>query len=337
MHPITARKSVLSAAAAVAVLVLALLLLTGADPSRADPPVRTGDALTLPFTDRATLTITPRDPAGCGGAPCVDVSAPDAAAQASGACESRAADHLELRCSTAGLASVEVSGNGNLAVAMRMDRPAGSPCPAYLLTLREGASGGAVQARDGCPQRIVCSDYYSGQVDADAQDTVDASCRRVAVDGTPVRVPGDQPACNTPYHGCVPDGGGGGRGVQTTPTTDPTDPDHDGTGGGSGDARRSAPEPITAVRLVRSGRRAFRATVVLATAARMNVSLMGRTPRGRWVYVRALERHGRRGRTVVSLRRADGKPLAAGPYRVVVVAAVPGSKPLTSKVLRVRR
>lgn len=336
MHHITARKSLLAAVSAVAVLVLALLLLTGADRSRADPPVRTGDALTLPFTDRATLTITPRDAAGCGGAsPCVDVSAPDAAAQASGACESRSAERLALRCSTAGVATVEVTGNGNLPVEMRMDRPAGAACPAYVLTLREGAGGGPVMARDGCPQRIFCSDYYSGQIDADGQDTVDASCRRVDVDGARVRVPGDQPPCTTPYHGCVPDGGGGGRGVQTTPTTDPTDRNHDGRPDGG--AKAAGPEPITSVRLARAGRQAFRSTTVLTTGARMNVNLMRRTPRGRWVYVRSLERQGRAGRNVVMLRRADGKRLAPGPYRTVVVTAVPGSKARTSKTLRIRR
>lgn len=336
MHHITARKSLLAAASAVALLVLALLLLTGADPSRADPPVRTGDTLTLPFTDRATLTITPRDAVACGGvAPCVDVSAPDAAAQASGVCASLSTERLALRCSTAGLATVEVTGNGNLPVGMRVDRPAGSACPAYALTLREGAGGGPVMARDGCPQRIFCTAYYSGQVDADSQDTVDASCVSVRVDGTPVREPGVQPPCNTPYHGCVPDGGGGGRGVQTTPTTDPTDRDHDGRRDDS--AKAAGPEPLTSVRMVRSGRRAMRTTIVLSTAARMNVNLMRRTPRGRWVYVRSLERHGRPGRNVVALRRTDGRPLRAGLYRTFVVTAVPGSKPRTSKTLRVRR
>jgi hypothetical protein len=334
MPSIAARKGLLAAAAA-AVLVLALVLLLGADATRADPPVRSGDTLTLPFTDRATLTVTSRDAAACGGAPCVEVSDPAAPAQPAGPCESLSSEHLALRCSTAGVASVEVAGSGNLDVAMRVDRPAGSACPAYALTLREGAAGGPVSARDGCPQRIVCTQYYVGRVDADGQDVVDASCLRVTVDGALVREPGTEPLCTTPYHGCVPDGGGGGRGVQTTPTTDPTDRNHDGRPDAG--TKAAGPEPITSVRMVRAGRRAIRSTVVLSTAARMNVNLMRRTPRGRWVYVRSLERQGRPGRNVVSLRRKDGRRLTAGLYRTVVVTAVPGSKAGTSKTLRVRR
>lgn len=329
MRPIPARPGPLAAVATTAAVLVALLLLATAATTRADLPVRNGAALALTFTDRAALTITPRDAAGCGGEPCLDVVDAAAPAQPAGACAPMSVTVLALRCGTAGLTTAELVASEGSSVSLRMDRPAESPCPDYAVVLRANGGLGPVTAVDGCAQQVTCGPAYRGSVVADGQDVVADACETVNVDGVQLRT---APLPCTPplMRDCVPEGSGdGGRHVGTTPTKPPP-----GAGGGSAGAPAN---PITAVRATRSGRRAVRGTVVLSAPALINVTLTQRTARGRWRNVRAVSRQAPKGTTRVTLRRPGGKALAPGRYRVVAIAAVQDSQLVSSRTLRLRR
>ncbi|WP_210492460.1 hypothetical protein [Patulibacter sp. SYSU D01012] len=329
MRPIPARPGALIAA--VAALLLTALALIAVPTARAQPPVRNGSALAMTFDIRASLTITPRDAAGCGGEPCLDVVDTAVPVQPAGACGALSATVLALRCSTAGVATTEIVAGPDSSVSMLIDRPGGSPCPDYAVALRQDGGLGQVISTDGCPQQIVCSPTFRGTVFAGNEDVVADACETVNVDGVQLRKAPE--SCTPPLmRDCVPeDHGGGGRYVGTTPPGPPP-----GAGGGGSGGANAHPNPITAVRAARSGRRAVRGTVVLSTPALITVTLTRRTARG-WTNVASVSRRAAKGTTRVTLRRPGGRRLAPGRYRLETSAAVQDSKLVVSKAVRLRR
>lgn len=282
-------------------------------------------------TGRAAVSIGWPGPEACGGAPCVELVDTEAPAAERAGCTSLRRATFAVRCDLTGVRRLRVAGSGNLPVVITAGAPA-SGCPDLDVVVVQGASNGRTNVRDGCRQTIECSVYYAGAVDGDASDVVGDGCTTVQIDGVSTRSPGTQAPCTTPGRGCAPDRGSNPQVSDTKPITDPTDPEHKGP---SGRAPSGALRVVTSSRLLRNGR-SLRAKVAITQPAQVNVTLQRRTPKGRWVKLRHTSRTSERGTMSVVFRSTRKRPIRPGTYRTRVVVSAPGTKPVTSKAVRVK-
>lgn len=290
------------------------------------------DTLAWSVTGRAAVTVDWPGADACGGTPCVDLADSEAPAAEREGCTSLGRPTFAVRCALTGVRTLRVAGSGNLPVTIAVNAPA-SGCPPVDVVVVQGASNGPANVRDGCRQTIECAVYYSGTVDGDASDVVGDGCTRVRIDGELRRTPGTQAACTTPGRGCAPDRGSAPQVRDTKPITDPTDPRHEGP---SARAPAEGLRVVSSSRLVRSGR-SLRATVAITQPAQVNVTLQRRTPKRRWVALRRTSRTSEPGTTAVLFRSTRKRPIRPGTYRTRVVVSAPGTKPVTSKPVRLRR
>lgn len=283
-------------------------------------------------TGRAAVSIDWPGADACGGAPCVELVDTEAPAAERAGCTSLGRPTFAVRCGLAGIDTLRVAGSGNLPVTIAVNAPA-SGCPEVDVVVVQGASNGPANVRDGCRQTVECAIYYAGTVNGDANDVVGDGCTKVRIDGAANRSPGAQDSCTTPGRGCAPDRGATPQVSDTEPITDPTDPEHRGP---SARTPSGTLRVVSSSRLVRSGR-SLRARVAITQPAQVNVTLQRRTPKGRWTKLRSTSRTGERGTTTVLFRSTGKRPIRPGTYRTRVVVSAPGTKPVTSKAVRVGR
>lgn len=317
---------------AAALAVVALLVAIAAVPvvgAFGDPGQDDG-TLAWNVTGRATVSVGWPGAEACGGTPCVELVDTEAPAAERAGCTSLGRSTFAVRCGLAGIRTLRVAGSGNLPVTIAVSAPA-SGCPDIDVVVVQGASNGPANVRDGCRQTIECSIYYAGTVNADTDDAVGDGCTKVRIDGASKRSPGTQVPCTTPGRGCAPDRGESPQVHDTKPITDPTDPEHQGP---SARSPAGTLRVVSSSRLVRNGR-SLRAKIAITQPAQVNVTLQRRTPKGRWVTLRSTSRTSERGTTSVLFRSTRKRPIRPGTYRTRVAVSAPGTKPVTSKAVRV--
>jgi hypothetical protein len=178
----------------------------------------------------------------------------------------------------------------------------GSGVCAWLpVAVRLGGGTGALDAADGCPERVTCAVGYAGTVRADKGFDVVTGCRRLT------RVDAD---------GSWGTGPGTRTGVSDLQTC-----------AGAGDAK-GGESPLWSIRTIKRGRRGMRVEVTMRRAAPMTVQIRRRASRGTTL-VRSVGVCAKAGVNRVTVTDATGGERSQRRYRVVVASPV-STYPLVS-------
>jgi hypothetical protein len=250
------------------------------------------------------------DPAAAGpfaGAkvPCVwlvDHKAPALTAPAG--CPSTGRPYASWRCDMRRFRDlvIDAAARGERSVIQFNTRAKGGSgvCAWIPVAVRLGGGGGALEAADGCPERISCAAGYAGTVQADKAFDVVVGCRKVTLVGA------GRSSGST---------GGSGSGAGTT--TGVTDLSTcagfgEGTGGES---------PLWDVRTTKRGRRGMNVRVTMRRAAPITVEVRRKTSRGT-ALVRAINACAKAGPNRVTVADATGGVRSRRNYRVVIASPV---------------
>lgn len=298
-------------------------------------PVSVKDGnLTWTVPGGTTVSLRSVTSGTCGdgvSAPCVVLGASSPSENVQG-CVARQAASFEVGCPTSGVRRVALIGEGDGPVdATTKATPAGS-CSEVELSITQTSGNGVTAVNDGCAQVVRCGAQYVGTVQADSQDSVEASCAYVQRNRETERAATAGKPC-TLENGCAPGSGGGGSSqAAAAPTQRPTHAQIE--------AAQDAGRPGTAVPDIKSvvlkrlspGR--MTTSFRLSSAGRFTATLQRRSASGHWSTAASVSSSGRVGANLATLRRS-GRVFRSGRYRVVVAAA--GARNVArSKTVRVR-
>lgn len=237
----------------------------------------------------------------------VDHKAPLVAAPAG--CPETGQDYASWRCDMRLYRDITVDAAqaGESSLIMFNTKPAGGSgiCSWIPLALRLGSGKGAVQAADGCPERIVCAKGYGGKIVADKLDVV-IGCPSTSVSNISGPVTDGDPA----------GGGSGSDGTTTDPTTGkPSRLDlAKCTGASSGKKGNS---PLYSVLVKPKGSRGMTVYVSMRRAVPVTVEVRMRTKSGSRV-VRWTPRCAFKGTNVFRFPNATGGARSKRRYKVIV-------------------
>ncbi|MEV4420630.1 hypothetical protein AB0L40_11750 [Patulibacter sp. NPDC049589] len=193
--------------------------------------------------------------------------------------------------------TIDAARAGESSLIMFNTKPDGGSglCAWIPLAVRLGPGKGAVQAADGCRERIVCAAGYAGKISADTLDVV-SGCKSVSRTDTAAPV----------GTGSTTEGSGSSGSSKVDLTTCP--------GAGSGKKGNS---PLYSVQVKPRGKRGSRVLVTMRRAAPITVEVRVKRRSGTKV-VRWTPRCAKAGRNVVVFTDATNGQHARRNYQVVV-------------------
>jgi hypothetical protein len=173
-------------------------------------------------------------------------------------------------------------------------------CAWIPVAVRLGGGTGALEAADGCPERVSCAAGYAGTVRADKPFDVVVGCRKVTYVGA--------------GRSSSSAGGSGSGAGTTTGVADLS------TCAGFGEGK-GGESPLWDVRTTKRGRRGMNVRVTMRRAAPITVEVRRKSSRGTTL-VRAINVCAKAGTNRVAVADATGGVRSRRNYRVVIASPV---------------